>query len=110
MTQPSERSLCGHVDLSPRGMTAWQPPYGVAGTVQNKATTEIRKTCDMGRGGGSGKWAEVGTFRAPPLRGLAARAPYFHDGQAETLMDCADARRRSLPRSARARLSTRPLP
>ncbi len=38
-TQPSERTLCGHVDLSPRGMGDWQPPYGTAGTVQNKATT-----------------------------------------------------------------------
>jgi len=37
--QPSERTLCGHVDLSPRGMGDWQPPYGIAGTVQNKATT-----------------------------------------------------------------------
>ena len=38
-TNPSERSLCGHVDLSPRGMGDWQPPFGIAGTVQNKATT-----------------------------------------------------------------------
>src|ERR1700726_1166833 len=37
-TEPSERTLCGHVDLSPRGMGAWQPPYGTAGAVQNKAT------------------------------------------------------------------------
>jgi len=36
--EPSERTLCGHVDLSPRGMGAWQPPYGTAGAVQNKAT------------------------------------------------------------------------
>ncbi len=35
--QPSERTLCGHVDLSPRGVPDWQPPYGVAGAVQNKA-------------------------------------------------------------------------
>jgi cytochrome c peroxidase len=27
----------------------------------------------------------VGKFRAPPLRGLASRAPYFHDGQARTI-------------------------
>lgn len=33
---PCERTLCGHVDLSPRGMSAWQPPYGPAGVVQNK--------------------------------------------------------------------------
>jgi Phospholipase B len=36
--EPSERTLCGHVDLSPRGMGSWQPPYGTAGAVQNKAT------------------------------------------------------------------------
>jgi hypothetical protein len=36
---PDERSLCGHIDLSPRGMGNWQPPYGPAGAVQNKATT-----------------------------------------------------------------------
>jgi hypothetical protein len=31
-----ERTLCGHVDLSPRGELPWQPPYGAAGAVQNK--------------------------------------------------------------------------
>lgn len=33
---PSERTLCGHVDLSPRGMKPWQDPFGPAGTVQAK--------------------------------------------------------------------------
>jgi hypothetical protein len=33
---PSERTLCGHIDVSPRGMGSWQPPFGVAGAVQNK--------------------------------------------------------------------------
>jgi hypothetical protein len=37
-TEPSERTLCGHVDLSPRGMGSWQTPFGTAGAVQNKAT------------------------------------------------------------------------
>ena len=35
-TQPSERTLCGHIELSGRGMGNWQPPYAPAGTVQNK--------------------------------------------------------------------------
>jgi hypothetical protein len=35
---PSERSLCGHVDLSPRGMGDWFSPWGPAGTVQSKVT------------------------------------------------------------------------
>jgi hypothetical protein len=32
----SERTLDGNVDLSPRGMGDWQPPYAPAGAVQNK--------------------------------------------------------------------------
>ncbi len=35
--KPSERTLCGHIDLSARGSGDWQPPYGNAGAVQNKA-------------------------------------------------------------------------
>jgi hypothetical protein len=38
-TDPDERTLCGHIDLSPRGSQPWVGPYGIAGTVQNKATT-----------------------------------------------------------------------
>jgi hypothetical protein len=37
-TAPSERTLCGHIDLSPRGSKPWQTEYGPAGAVQNKAT------------------------------------------------------------------------
>ena len=33
---PNERTLCGHIELSPRGDMPWQPPYGTAGAVQNK--------------------------------------------------------------------------
>ena len=32
----SERTLDGTIDLSPRGMGDWQPPYAPAGAVQNK--------------------------------------------------------------------------
>jgi hypothetical protein len=35
---PSERTLCGHIDLSTRGASPWQPAYGPAGAAQNKAT------------------------------------------------------------------------
>ena len=31
-----ERTLCGHVEASPRGLPGWQPPFGAAGAVQNK--------------------------------------------------------------------------
>ncbi len=36
--EPNERTLCGHIDLSPRGSKPWQPPYGIAGAVQNKVS------------------------------------------------------------------------
>lgn len=54
---PSERTLCGHIDLSTRGSKPWQPAFGPAGTVQNKAadTTMIAKmsfTAAMGHADG----------------------------------------------------------
>lgn len=35
---PNERTLCGHIDLSPRGLPPWQEPWGCAGAVQAKVT------------------------------------------------------------------------
>ena len=58
-------------------------------TIQHKVTGETRKVCDLGRGG-NGVWADVGGFRAPPLRGLAARAPFFHDGKARDIKEVVD--------------------
>jgi hypothetical protein len=41
----NERTLDGHIDLSPRGSSGWVGPYGTAGAVQNKAAdaSMIRK-------------------------------------------------------------------
>jgi cytochrome c peroxidase len=44
-------------------------------------------TTDPGRAMITGKFADVGKFKGPILRGLAARAPYFHNGSAQTLED-----------------------
>ena len=35
----------------------------------------------------TGKWADMSKFKGPILRGLAGRAPYFHNGSANTLTD-----------------------
>lgn len=40
---------------------------------------------DPGRGGRNGVFADLGKFKTPSLRGLAARAPYFHNGIAADL-------------------------
>jgi hypothetical protein len=36
---PSERTLCGHVELSPRGFKGWLPAFYPGGAVQNKVTS-----------------------------------------------------------------------
>jgi cytochrome c peroxidase len=56
-------------------------------TFRNRTTGEIRQLTDSGRGNVTGLWNDLGRFKTPTLRGLAARAPYFHNGIAATLED-----------------------
>jgi cytochrome c peroxidase len=42
---------------------------------------------DPGRALISGNCADIGKLKGPILRGLASRAPYFHNGSAGTLLD-----------------------
>jgi cytochrome c peroxidase len=42
---------------------------------------------DPGRAMISGACADIGKLKGPILRGLASRAPYFHNGSAATLLD-----------------------
>jgi cytochrome c peroxidase len=44
-------------------------------------------TTDPGKGLVDGECADLGRMKVPVLRGLASRAPYFHGGNAATLMD-----------------------
>ncbi|MBZ5580497.1 MAG: hypothetical protein LAP40_28425 [Acidobacteriia bacterium] len=59
-------------------------------TLQNKTTHEIKTTTDPGRALITGLWKDVGRLKGPVLRGLASRAPYFHNGSADTLDDVLD--------------------
>jgi cytochrome c peroxidase len=54
-----------------------------AGPLQGQVFT----VTDPGRALISGQCADIGKLKGPILRGLAARAPYFHNGSAATLMD-----------------------
>lgn len=56
-------------------------------TLQNNATGATMQTTDPGRALISGLWADIGKVKGPILRGLAARAPYFHNGSAGNLND-----------------------
>lgn len=74
----------GVVDASHR--TADMPLY----TFQCNLTGEKIQVTDPGRALISGKCKDIGKFKGPVLRGLASRAPYFHNGSAATLMDAVE--------------------
>ena len=59
-------------------------------TLRNKNTGETVQTTDPGRALLTGKWKDIGRFKGPILRGLAARAPYFHNGFAPDLKSVVD--------------------
>jgi cytochrome c peroxidase len=59
-------------------------------TLRNKATGETIETTDPGRALVSGRWKDIGRFKGPILRGLAARPPYFHNGAAKDLGEVVD--------------------
>lgn len=59
-------------------------------TLQNRTTGETIQTTDPGRAMVTGKWSDIGKFKGPTLRALAARAPYFHNGAAATLEEAVD--------------------
>jgi cytochrome c peroxidase len=54
-------------------------------TLRNLNTQQTIQTTDPGRALSTGKWKDIGRFKGPILRGLAARAPYFHNGSAADL-------------------------
>jgi cytochrome c peroxidase len=66
--------------------TADMPLY----TLKNLTTGELKRVTDPGRALVTGKWKDIGRFKGPILRGLAARAPYFHNGAAADLAAVVD--------------------
>jgi len=56
-------------------------------TIVNNTTGAVVQTTDPGRAMTTGKWADIGKTKGPVLRGLASRAPYFHNGSASNLAD-----------------------
>jgi cytochrome c peroxidase len=50
-------------------------------------TNTCKTTTDLGQALIDGDFDHVGKIKGPILRGLSARAPYFHNGSARTLLD-----------------------
>jgi hypothetical protein len=59
-------------------------------TLQNSISGASVATTDPGKAMLSGKWTDIGKTKGPMLRGLAARAPYFHNGSAKDLTTVVD--------------------
>jgi hypothetical protein len=64
--------------------------YLPAIALRNRITHETKVTTDPGRALVTGLWKDIGKVKTPGLRGLAARAPYFHNGSAQSLADVVD--------------------
>jgi hypothetical protein len=67
----------------PELRTADVPLY----TLRNLTTNAVVQTSDPGRALITGKWQDLNRFKVPSMRGLAARAPYFHNGSAANLRE-----------------------
>jgi cytochrome c553 len=57
---------------------------------QGALSGQIFEVTDPGRALITGQCADIGKLKGPILRGLASRAPYFHNGSAATLNDVVD--------------------
>ncbi|HEY1889747.1 MAG TPA: hypothetical protein VGG63_05035 [Steroidobacteraceae bacterium] len=53
--------------------------------LRSASTGATVRVTDPGKAMVSGKWTDIGKTKGPILRGLAARAPYFHNGSARDL-------------------------
>jgi cytochrome c peroxidase len=75
-------------DLPIFRITGCPDPFG---DPQHPSTTPfVILTTDPGKGLVSGLCSDVGRTKGPILRGLAARAPYFHNGAARDLSELLD--------------------
>ena len=56
-------------------------------TLRNKVTGARIQTTDPGAAMTTGKWADIGKFKTPSLRGLETHSPYMHNGFSDELLD-----------------------
>jgi cytochrome c peroxidase len=59
-------------------------------TLRNLTTGDTVQTTDPGLALSTGKWADIGRFAVPNLRGIETRSPYFHNGQIDSIEDLVD--------------------
>jgi cytochrome c peroxidase len=72
---------------APPGLDIADLPVFTLKCMQGPLKGKVYKVTDPGRATITGQCADIGKFKGPILRGLASRAPYFHNGSAATLGD-----------------------
>lgn len=93
----NDPNLGNHSLLLPLDIGVAEPDFNFLGlnylpviTLRNKTTGATIQTTDPGVALVTGNWADIGKLKIPILRGLASRAPYFHNGSAQSLVDVVD--------------------
>jgi len=74
-------SNMGGLDIS------YLPRITVCQLVNGQLSNNCKSTSDLGQALIDGNFDHVGKIKGPILRGLSARAPYFHNGSAQSLLD-----------------------
>lgn len=77
----------GIADASPPALNVGDLPVFTLQCVAGPLAGQTFTVTDPGRALISGQCADIGKFKGPILRGLAGRAPYFHNGSAGSLLD-----------------------
>lgn len=77
-------------DVGVSAASRWNGRVPLYRVTQKSNPANVIETTDPGRAMITGQFADVNRFKAPGLRGLAARAPYFHDGSAPSLAAVVD--------------------
>jgi len=83
------RSTMQFLDVGIASEAARAPGFPLY-TLRCLATGAVTRTTDPGRALVTGRCQDIGRFKIPTLRALATRAPYFHNGNAETLEQVVD--------------------
>lgn len=84
----TREQLVAHIEKYADASAAVRTPDLPLYTFQNRSNPlDTIQLTDAGQGNVTGLWTDLGKFKTPTLRGLAARAPYFHNGIAATIDD-----------------------
>jgi hypothetical protein len=85
----SHPNVGNHTDILPLDLGISNPAEGdnvlPVFRVTNRATGAAEEVTDLGRAVLTGRFADLGKQKGPTLRGLASRAPYFHNGAADSI-------------------------